>query len=143
MTFKKYISLTIAISLRNNDYFKLLCKFDHYFKGTIPKLMTIYLFTNQEFTKRYTSTHEQRHDCTNKACGFPQALPKISYEKSGFNASASSSFCACASARSFPNVVKYVLIFGSVPDGRTIACAPPSKSYVNTIAAGSPVSSGF
>ena len=29
-----------------------------------------------------------------------------SYEKIGFNAAASASFCACASARSFPKVVK-------------------------------------
>ncbi len=45
----------------------------------------------------------------------------------GFKLSASFSFCASASARSLPNVVKYVLIFGSVPDGRTTTVAPPSS----------------
>ena len=70
-------------------------------------------------------------------------VKSTNYEKIGFIAAASASFCACASAKSFPNVVKYVLIFGSVPDGRTIACAPPSKSYVNTLAAGRPVSYVF
>ena len=49
------------------------------------------------------------------------------YEKIGFKAAAKASFCAFASAKSFPNVVKYVLIFGSVPEGRTITSAPPSN----------------
>ena len=52
---------------------------------------------------------------------------QLSYANSGFKASASLSFCAFASARSLPSVVKYVLIFGSVPDGRTTTVAPPSR----------------
>ena len=56
-----------------------------------------------------------------------KSLSHKSYAKIGFIAAAKASFCACASAKSFPNVVKYVLIFGSVPDGRTIASAPPSS----------------
>ena len=67
----------------------------------------------------------------------------FTYEKIGFKASASLSFCACASATSLPSVVKYVLILGSVPEGRTITSAPPSSLKINTLAAGSPVSSDF
>lgn len=50
-----------------------------------------------------------------------------SYDNTGFKASASTSFCAIASARSLPSVVKYVLIFGSVPEGLTMIVAPPSN----------------
>ena len=48
------------------------------------------------------------------------------YARIGFSPSANWSFFAWASARSLPSVVKYVLIFGSVPDGRTITVAPSS-----------------
>ena len=58
---------------------------------------------------------------------FLSSVFPTSYAKIGAKAAAKASFCACASAKSFPNVVKYVLIFGSVPDGRTTTVAPPSK----------------
>ena len=54
-------------------------------------------------------------------------LSETAYFSSGCTAAARAFCWASASARSLPRVVKYVLIFGSVPEGRTTTLAPPSR----------------